>query len=157
MRLLSPLAGVGVCLRMKSGGNCVILTIVSGLGQPSMESMVSKSSQRSPVIQIIGSSFLLPVYGATTICTMPSPTATIGLRPSIRTVRTTRTTCASIQAASAGTTTSGTSANPSVPSQNNKKGGLAQHQAICLKHSDCYPCRGEYALIPSGSSRDACL
>ena len=118
MRLLSPLVENGVCLRMLSGMNWRIPRIVPGLGQPSMASTVTRFSQRSLVTQIIGYSFLLPVVGATTICTVSGPTAAIGLRPSIWSVRATRAAWASIQAASAGTAATGTTADPSVPSQN---------------------------------------
>ena len=118
MPLLSPSAENGVCLRMRSGLNCVMLTIVPGLGRPSMASTVTRSSQKSPVTRIIGYSFLLPVIGTATTLTMLDPTAIIGHRPFLRTVRTTRSACPSIQAASAITTPSGLTADPSVLSQN---------------------------------------
>ena len=88
-----------------------------------MASMVTRSSQRSLVTLIIGYSFLLPVIGAATSLTMSGPTATIGLRPSLRAIRAARTSSASFQATSTGTTTTGTTAYPSVPSQNKKYDG----------------------------------
>ena len=120
MLLLSSSAGIGVCLRVMNGKSCLILTIAPGLGQALMASTVTRSSQRSPVTRIIGSSFLLPVIGKPTVCTVSGLAAIIGLRPSI--IRATRTTCTSIQTASAGATTAGTSATLSVPFQNKNKG-----------------------------------
>ena len=118
MLLLSRSVGNGVFLRMRSGRNCVILTIVPGLGQPSMASTVTRSSQKSPDIRTIGFSFLLPVFGATTPFAMPCSTAYIGRRPSLRAIRASRAASTSIQATSAVYTTTGTTVNPSVPSQN---------------------------------------
>ena len=105
--------------------NCVILTIVPGLGRPSMESTVTRSSQKSPDIRTIGSSFLLPVIGTTTTLTWSDPSVTIGHRPSIRTIRATRTFGSSIHPAPARSTTAGLSAFLSVLSQNKNKGGSA--------------------------------
>ena len=118
MPLLSPLAGIGVFLRIQSGRNCVIQTIAPGLGRLSMASKVTRFSQRSPVTRITGYSFLLPVVDTTTTLTLSDPTAPIGHRPSKRTTRTTRTAWASIQATSSGTTATGMTAGQFVLSQN---------------------------------------
>ena len=89
-----------------------------------MASTVTRSSQRSPVIQINGYSFLLPVVGAATTFPMSDPTASIGHRPSLRTIRTSRTACYSNQAASTGTKTAGFTADLSVLSQNKIRAAL---------------------------------
>ena len=90
-----------------------------------MASTVTRFSQRSPVTRIIGYSFLLPVIGATATFTLSDCTASIGHRPSVRTIRATRTMCTSIQASSAGAATSGISAPLFVLSQNKNKVGSA--------------------------------
>ena len=136
MPLLSPSAGNGVCLRMRSGMNCVILTIVPGLGRPSMESTVTRSSQKSPDIRTIGSSFLLPVIGTTTTLTWSESSVTIGHHPSIRTIRATRTLCSSIHPAPASSTTAGMPAFLSVLSQNKNKGGSAVRCSVASNRGD---------------------
>ena len=107
-----------------------------------MASMAVRSSQRSPVTRTTGSSFLLPVIGATTALAVSGPMATIGLRPSVRPFRAKRTTWASLQTPSSGTTASGTSADPSVLSQNNNYGDSAVR---CSKASN----RGDARRQPS--------
>ena len=133
----SPSAGNGVFLRMRSGRNCVILTIVPGLGRPSMASTVTRFSQRSPVTRIIGYSFLLPVIGATATFTLSDCTASIGHRPSVRIIRATRTMCTSIQASSAGAATFGISAPLFVLSQNKNKVGSAVRYSEASKPWGC--------------------
>ena len=86
-----------------------------------MASTVAKSSQRSPVTRISGSSFLLPVIGTKADLKMSDPKANIGHRPSVREIFCiciTPTKCCSIRATSAGSVFSGITAYPSVPSQN---------------------------------------
>ena len=90
-----------------------------------MESTVTWFSQRSPVTQINGYSFLLPVIGAAAIWKVSGHTASIGLRLSIRTLRAPSAACSSVRASSLKNATPGTSAYPSVPSLNNRRGALS--------------------------------
>ena len=70
--------------------------------------------------------------------------ATIGLRPSVRTIRSARTACASIQAASTGASAaSGPTADLSVLSQNKKKGGSAVR---CSDASNCGDARRQPSI-----------
>ena len=100
-----------------------------------MASMVTRSSQRSPVTQINGYSFLLPVFGAKTAFTMSDSTATIGHRSSIRSVRAPRAACSSIQSTPLGTTSTGIPAYLSVLSQ--IKGGSAVRYSEASKPWGC--------------------
>ena len=109
-----------------------------------MASRVTRFSQRSPDIRIIGSSFLLPGYGAATSCPVSGPAAAIGLRPSsvrsIRTIRAARSTWNSVHTTptAAGGTAPGTTAVPSVLSQNKIKDGSAVR---CSEASKSWGCK----------------
>ena len=101
-----------------------------------MASTVTRFSQRSPVTQINGYFFLLPVIGTETVWAVSGPTAPIGLRPLIR--GTARTARSSFQAAYPGKATTGTTADPSVSSQNKKQGGSAVR---CSEASKSWGCK----------------
>ena len=136
---------------MRSGRSCAILTIVPGHGRPSMESMVTRSSQRSPDIRIIGYSFLLQVAGAVPISTMSVPSASTGLRLSIWTTRTTRGSSSSIPKVSTGTTTTVTTGYPFVQFQNNRA-NRAKRQ-VCLHSSEVQPVHCGAIIVGPGNSQ----
>lgn len=141
----------GVCQRMRSGRSCAILTIVPGHGRPSMESMVTRSSQRSPVIRTIGYSFLLPVAGAVPISALSVPAATTGLRLSIRAARTSLGTSTSIPTMSAGTATTVATGSPFVQFQNNRA-NRAKRQ-VCLHSSEVQPVHCGAIIVGPGNSQ----
>ena len=116
-----------------------------------MESMVTRSSQRSPDIRIIGYSFLLPVTGRTRISTMSGQTATTGLRLSIRTTRTPRGTSTSVPTMSAGATTTVTTGIPFVQFQNNRA-NRAKRQ-VCLHSSEVQPVHCGAIIVGPGNSQ----
>ena len=148
---LSSSAENGVCLRMRSGRSCAILTIVPGHGRPSMESMVTRSSQRSPDIRIIGYSFPPQVAGSIPVSTLSVPSATTGLRLSLRTTRATRGTSASVPTMSAGTTTTVSSGGPFVQFQNNRANRAKRQD--CLHSSEVQPVHCGAIIVGPGNSQ----
>ena len=103
-----------------------------------MASTVTRSSQRSPVTQVIGYFFLQPVVGATTALTMSDPPVAIGHRTSIRSnIRTMRGAWASVQEASAGSEAVGIAASLFVLSQNKLRAALpsavAKRQTVVMQ------------------------
>ncbi len=85
-----------------------------------------------------GDSFPPQATGTTRTLTMRAPTATIGLRPSIRATSAARTTSTSIPAKSAGTSAAAPTGDLSVLSQNSR--ASREESQACLQASEAPPC-----------------
>ena len=117
-----------------------------------MASTVTRFSQRSPVTQIIGYSFPPMVTGAIPVSPVSVPSATTGLRLSIRTARTARGASTSIPTMSTGNTaTTVTTGFPFVQFQNNRA-NRAKRQ-VYLHSSEVQPVHCGAIIVGPGNSQ----